>query len=125
MQIFVLYMPIKRVIFFTVVSLVSQCYEESFVCGAGAQYQQMISTEAELPDEDDRGQERQRKRKKSLADRVRKLSSSLGIHPSAKDSTVSLSGFFKSAEGETEEVQTLMDVMEEDEEEEMKIIGEA
>ena len=90
---------------------------------SGAEYQQVISTEAELSDEDDREKEQKQKRKKSLADRVRKLSSSLGILPSKKESAVSLSGFFKSAEGEREEAQTLMEVMEEEEEEEIKIIG--
>ena len=91
---------------------------------AGAEYQQVSPTEAELSDEGDKDQERQRK-KKSLADRVKKLSTSLGILPSSKDSTVSLSGFFKSVEGEKEEAQILMDVMEEEEEEEIKIIGQA
>ena len=90
----------------------------------GAVYQQVISTEAELYDKD---QEWQGKRKKSLVDRVKKLSASLGILPSSKDSTVSLSGFFKLAEGDKEEARTLMETMEEEEEEEeeINIIGQA
>lgn len=83
----------------------------------GAEYQQVITAEVEsLDEDDDKEQEKQKKRKQSLADRVRKVSASLGIFPSKKESVVSLSGFFKSAEREAEEAQVLIDVIEEDDE---------